>query len=129
MQWAVSNGVVLVLASCAPASPSFATPAPAEEPAPPPPSRAPEPSRTAPKVAEGTSARYLVDGKPVDRSTFDQIVSSTIEVPGTWYCDEVTDGGETGWDATGQDGTVYQIRLTTDAEGSTNTIRSQPSVR
>ena len=129
MRWVQASGVVLFAASCGPGSSSVVTPVPAGEPESRTATAEPEPAPKGPEAAEPSTARYFVEGKPVRRDTFERVVSSTSEVPGTWYCDEMSDGGETGWQATGKDGTVYRVRHTTDAEGSTRAISSQPSTR
>ena len=78
-----------------------------------------------PPPPESASIQYLVEGKPVDEETFEALVASTTEVPGTWYCDEMVDGGETGWDGKDAEGTVYEIRLLSVEAGSTNSIRAK----
>lgn len=83
------------------------------------------PNDQPPPPAETASTEYLVEGKPVDKETFDALVASTTEVPGTWYCDEMVDGGETGWDGKDAAGTVYEIRLLSVEAGSTSSIRAK----
>lgn len=124
--WAWAYPVVIVLASCA-------RPSASPQPDPPPvadaaDSSAPDPTEMPPTEqppAESASTQYLVEGKPVDKATFDALVASTTEVPGTWYCDEMIDGGETGWDGKDAEGTVYEIRLLSVEAGSTNSIRAK----
>ncbi len=91
------------------------------------PKAAPEPSAevssaTDPTAPSDSSVRYLVDGVPADREAYERFRSSISEVPGTWYCDETSAGGETGWDAIDAEGTVYQVRELTERDGSISSI-------
>lgn len=120
--------VVLVLGSCArPSASPQPDPPPVAEAAD---SSAPDPiemppSEQPPPPAESASIQYLIEGKSVDKATFEALVASTTEVPGTWYCDEMIDGGETGWDGKDAEGTVYEIRLLSVEAGSTHSIRGK----
>ena len=71
---------------------------------------------------------HVIDGKSVDRATWETLLSTTTEEPGSWYCDEMTDGGETGWTATDAEGKRYRVEQATHADGSTNSITSLPAV-
>lgn len=62
-----------------------------------------------PAGAEGNNSmrRYMLMGETVTAEVFDAFRRGLREVPGTWFCDEEEDGGTTGYEATGADGTHY----------------------
>lgn len=82
-----------------------------------------EPDAAEPAPADNT--RYLIDGEPVERATWEALFESMTEEQRDWYCDETTYGGEEGWVATDEAGNEYQVTLTSDSmAGSTMEIRS-----
>ncbi len=80
----------------------------------------------APQVDRTNREVYMLDRKTVDRDDFESFEASTTEVPGTWYCDEMSDGGETGWDVTDARGVVCEVRYIQEAEGVVNVITPKP---
>lgn len=127
MEWLL--GIVIGSASCArPASNPPANPPTAASTAPSPTVSPPEstPGPAPEPTTQPDGVQFLIDGNPADEETFERLVESTTEVPGTWYCDDLADGGETGWHGKDPDGTVYEIRYLSDANGSVSSIRTLP---
>lgn len=65
---------------------------------------------------------YMIDGKSVPAAEFNRFQKALKEVPGTWFCAEMKDGGETGFDAKNRLGTVYQVRLRSENGKIRNSI-------
>lgn len=111
------SGWLVAMAACSGPGAAPTTPAPTNPLA-----------RTAPADARPgrTSIEYVIDGRSVDRASWEAFVSTTTERPNTWYCDEMDDGGATGWEATDADGKRYRVEQESSEHQSTNTITSLP---
>jgi hypothetical protein len=73
--------------------------------------------------------QYKINDKVVSKEEFDKFLKSLKEVPHTWFCAETTNGGMTGYDATDQNGTVYEYRAVTDNGISRSTILKKGSLK
>lgn len=53
------------------------------------------------------SIKYTYNGQVIKEKLFKDYLKQLKEVPGTWYCVEMSDGGATGYDCKDKDGKVY----------------------
>lgn len=67
-------------------------------------------------------ALYLIDGQEVSSAVYGAFRKSLKEVPGTWYCAEMSDGGATGMDGTASDGARYKIHEQSTERGGDRMI-------
>ncbi len=77
------------------------------------------------------SEKYIINGKEVFKTDFEDFLKNLTEIPGSWFCDEISytneegimlDGGETGYDAEDQEGNVYEYRCLTSPNENTCSI-------
>ncbi len=71
----------------------------------------------------GAEKAYEIDGRQVTGEEFRKFVSDLKEVPGTWYCEETTDGGTTGYDMKDGRGRVYEFTSVSESGKSRSSIR------
>lgn len=81
------------------------------------------------KKESQSSVEYTIDGKKVSRTQFDKFLKGLEEIKGTWFCDETTEGGNTGYDAKDKQGTVYQYRAESEKHSSKNFIHKKPELK
>lgn len=62
-------------------------------------------------ITQSSDRLYFYNDEVVSEQKFKELQSALAEVPKTWYCKEMRDGGETGFDATDREGTIYHIRM------------------
>jgi hypothetical protein len=86
------------------------------------PGRTARPAGETNRMVNGSKDSYLIDGKSVVKADFDKFLSSLKEKTGTWFCAEMNDGGETGYDAVDKSGAVYQVRLRSSSGKARNSI-------
>ena len=77
------------------------------------------------RSAAGTG--YFLDGKEVDQPTYTRFAATLTEVPHTWFCDEESDGGTTGYDGVDAAGVRYRVRSVSRSTGSRSTIERVPA--
>jgi len=65
---------------------------------------------------------YIINNNEVNKEEFDKFLKTLKEIENTWYCAELKDGGETGYDAADPNGIVYQVRFRSSMNGSRNSI-------
>ncbi len=73
------------------------------------------------------SVEYTINDKKVSRVEFDKFLKGLEEIKGTWFCDETTTGGNTGYDAKDKQGTVYEYRAESEQHSSKNSIKKKLS--
>ncbi len=66
---------------------------------------------------------YTIDDKKVSKKEFNNFLSGLKEQEHTWFCDETSTGGMTGYDGKDKDGVLYEYRAETDSGSQKNTIK------
>ena len=56
---------------------------------------------------EDSLSGFWINSKAVSEKTFNEFLDKLEPVKGTWYCDEMEEGGQTGYDAKDKKGNVY----------------------
>jgi hypothetical protein len=70
-----------------------------------------------------STTEYTINGKTVSQEKFEKFFAGLKEIEGTWFCEETSTGGNTGYDATDKNGTVYEYVTKSDSGKSINSIR------
>ena len=74
--------------------------------------------------ADSLSA-YYIDGIGVGAEIFDSLLLELKQIRGSWYCDDMSDGGQTGYDAKDKKGNVYSYYCLTHPRNSHCSIEKQ----
>lgn len=59
------------------------------------------------ELEEDTLGGYYINSKSVNETKFYDFLETLKPLKGTWYCDDMDDGGQTGYDAEDAKGNVY----------------------
>lgn len=69
-----------------------------------------------------TKSTFKVNNKKVSEKEFNGFLSTLKDLPNTWYCKEMYNGGATGYDAIDKHKTVYEVCLSMKSDVHINTI-------
>jgi len=75
---------------------------------------------------DSVTCQYLIVGKEVEPEKYKKFHAKLKAKSETWFCDETSNGGITGYDAVDKRGLLYEVRTESDSGVIKNSISRKP---